>query len=567
MELRPYQQAVISAIHQAREQGKTRLYYVLPTGTGKTATFTELIKQVQTPGHPSLVLAHREELLDQARASILRASPDLVVGVERSACKAPRHCDVIVASIQSLSRRDSDRLAWLANIGASVIVCDEYHHFAAEGNLRVIKRLTAVNPRTLVVGCTATPQRLDQLKLPGECVYTYEIRDAIKDGYLCQIVGYRMSTDIDLSKVKTIAGDYSVKDLSQMLDTHVRTAKAIEHWEQIAKDRATIVFCVDVQHAHHAALAWEAKGYKVATITGEMKREDRKKLIAAYKAGSIQILTSCSVLTEGFDAPETSCVVMLRPTKSWSLYTQMVGRGTRIAPGKQNLIVLDVVDGTVDHSLEGGQQGNGYKPQVRKKPASVSGMLGLPDGIDLEGHTLMETAELRDMLLSKADLIAKYSPESYSDLVTILEQVDLLSGVTAKEFKSHIKSPYRWIQSMNGDWVLSIGKGKEITIKQSEKDQSYWYKILNVERDKNCVEIDSLNTPDLAIAFLRADLIVEKEWSADQLYVARENAKWRNQPPSEKQIEQLKKFGLDKNLIMSISRGEASAIISKRFAS
>ena len=529
------------------------------TVTHNTVTFVELIRSFRAVGHPAIVLAHREELLEQARRAILAAEPRFKVELEMASVRAAKDADVIIASIPTLSRAGSTRLQWAAEAGPSIIVCDEFHHFSATGNERAVARLAA--PDTLVVGCTATDRRLDDLKMAGECVYRYEIRDAIADGWLCQVRGFSVRTDVDLSAIKTIAGDYSQKELARAVNREARTAKAIDHWEEVARERPTIVFCVDVAHSNDTTDAWLRRGYSAAAISGDTPRDRRASILAAYKAGDIQVLCNCQVLTEGFDAPETACVVQLRPTKSWSLYCQQVGRGTRLKQGRfSDLYVLDVVDAYLEHSLAerpGGHEKN-------RKPASVSGLLNLPDGIDLQGHTIVEAAELREACISGAAVLERYHPATYDDLVSVLREVDLFSGVAAHE--SAQGSRYRWVELSAHHWYLSLGAGKEAALRANSAGQ-WWMRLFNLDNeDGDAVQMFPLNASDFVVAVKRADVKLEDCFGEDALRVALVQARWRGDAPTEKQVALLTRRGVSPEIVATLSKGEASALISKVLA-
>ena len=570
--LRPYQEACIEAVTGALARGLTRVYYVLPTGSGKTVIFVSLIDRLLKPGHPALVIAHREELLTQARESILRANPHLSVGIERADCRAPRTCDVVVASIQTIGRKGSTRLEWLRNIGPSCIIVDEAHHIAADGYGRAIDFMTTLNPLIPVIGCTATPSRLDKIALHGakgavfqDCVYSYPIRQAIDDGYLCQLRGYRVAVvDCDLSKVKVVAGDYSAKSLAEAINVEARTVKAMEHWREHCQDRQTIVFCADVAHAESAAKVWADAGYATACVTGAMDTEDRRRTLAAYKQHKLQVLCNCQVLTEGYDNPATSAIVMLRPTKSWALYCQCIGRGTRIHPGKQDLVVIDVVDNSAEHRLDEMPEANLVKPETPRgtgqEDASVSTLLGLPAGIDLEGHTVTEIANLKDQLTMESALFERYRPETYSDLVTMIEKVDLFAGLTQGEVKAAIPAArYAWVQR-GQDWVLNVKDGTA-TIRR-DADGQWWVRVVTPDADPH---IMALRTQDTGEAIDKAERIAEG--LIENLGMARVDARWRNDKPSEGQLGLLRRWGIAPAMIAAMSKGEASAFITRKFAS
>ena len=257
MDLRYYQAEAADAVDAAVERSVHRMMAVLPTGTGKTVLFSEVIRRRRTiDPRPAVILAHREELLTQAAKTVRRLCPGITVGVEVGSDYAPRSSSVICASVPTVGKKDTDRLAWLEKIGASVIVVDEAHHSAAAGYMESIKRFGGFSGDTVVLGVTATPKRLDKKALHGhdlaayeEIVYQYPIRRAIEDGFLCDIRGYIVQGDTNLDGVGKSRGDFNQVQLAKAVNQPSRTKRAIEHWFEAAGDRKTIVFCADVQHA------------------------------------------------------------------------------------------------------------------------------------------------------------------------------------------------------------------------------------------------------------------------------------------------------------------------------
>lgn len=345
MELRPYQREAIEAVVAARRAGTRRMVVCLPTGAGKTVIFSELARMARKQ---VLVLAHREELLAQAKEKIARALGDSgVVAIERGAERAPAEAKVLVASIRSLHE---ERLArFLQGRDLGLIVYDECHHAAAEDNLRVLRTLGAFSERWdgTLLGFTATTARGDGKGLDDvfeRIVYTRSLPQMIADGYLARLRGFRIATQADLSRVTSGALDFSEEELAEAVDIEERNALVARTIQELARDRRTIAFCVTVGHAMNLSRALNKVGVPAGIVHGAMKPDVRAKALADFRAGRTQALTNVAVLTEGFDDPEVSCVAMARPTRSDGLYAQCVGRGTRLAPGKKDCLVLDFVD-------------------------------------------------------------------------------------------------------------------------------------------------------------------------------------------------------------------------------
>jgi superfamily II DNA or RNA helicase len=345
LELRPYQRAAIDAVLTARRAGTRRLLVHLPTGAGKTVIFSHLASMAK---RQVLVLAHREELLTQAKDKLERAlAGTATVAVERGALRAPASAKVLVCSLRSLHEERLARVMRDRDFG--LVVYDECHHAAAEDNLRVLRQLGIFEPgfTGTLLGFTATTARGDGQGLDSvfeQIVYSRTLPELIEDGYLSTLRGFRISTSADLRSLAGSGLDFDEEELSLAIDIEERNALVARSIQELARDRRTIAFCVTVQHAQHLAHALNALGVPTGIVHGTMPSEKRAKTLADFRAGQLQALTNVGVLTEGFDDPGVSCIAMARPTRSEGLYAQCVGRGTRIFPGKRDCLILDFVD-------------------------------------------------------------------------------------------------------------------------------------------------------------------------------------------------------------------------------
>jgi superfamily II DNA or RNA helicase len=341
VKLRGYQQEALSAIRQGFET-RQRLLAVLPTGAGKTILFAHLAASV--PGR-TLVLAHREELLTQAADKIERAT-GLVAEIEKADQRASMSAPVVVASVQTMIGRAS---RWPVD-HFSLVVVDEAHHALADSYQGILSRF---HGHAKVLGVTATPDRGDKRNLGKyfeEIAYEVGLTRLIKDGYLSRIVVKRLPVGIDLRDVKRTAGDYSAQGVGDAIEpklSHVADAIAGEAW-----DRKTIVFLPLVKTARDFAEMLRARRLDARAVAGEDKPDHRAGVLDWFaKSGSGSVLCNAMLLTEGFDQPDVDCVVCLRPTQVRALFVQMVGRGTRVHPGKNNLLLLDFLWQTEDHQL------------------------------------------------------------------------------------------------------------------------------------------------------------------------------------------------------------------------
>lgn len=342
--LRPYQQAARDSIHAQWEQGRLRTLLVLPTGTGKTIVFASVAADQVRAGDRVLILAHRGELLEQA-ADKLQRSTGLVSAVE----KAESTClnswfRVVVGSVQTLQR--SARLERFPRDYFGTIIIDEAHHAITDGYRRILDYFEGAK----VLGVTATPDRGDMRNL-GEVfdslAYEYKLTDAIKEGYLCKIMAQTIPLQLDISEVGFTSGDYSLGQLGTALDPYLEQIAA--EMVQRCRGRKTVGFLPLIKTSQKFRDLLNAKGFQAAEVNGQSA--DRKEVLADFDAGKYNVLCNSMLLTEGWDCPSVDCVVVLRPTKVRSLYSQMVGRGTRLAEGKTDLLLLDFLWMTDKHEL------------------------------------------------------------------------------------------------------------------------------------------------------------------------------------------------------------------------
>ena len=343
-ELRPYQQQARDRIHAEWDAGHTRTLLVLPTGTGKTIVFASVAADQVRAGDRVLILAHRGELLEQA-ADKLQRSTGLVSAVE----KAESTCldswfRVVVGSVQTLQR--TARLERFPQDYFGTIIIDEAHHAITDGYRRILDYFSGAK----VLGVTATPDRGDMRNL-GEVfdslAFEYKLTDAIKEGYLCKIMAQTIPLQLDITSVTMSGGDYAVGDLGTALDPYLEQIAA--EMARRCKSRKTVVFLPLIKTSQKFRDLLNAHGFRAAEVNGQSA--DRKEVLADFDAGKYNVLCNSMLLTEGWDCPSVDCVVVLRPTKVRSLYSQMVGRGTRLSPGKTDLLLLDFLWMTDRHEL------------------------------------------------------------------------------------------------------------------------------------------------------------------------------------------------------------------------
>lgn len=341
---RPYQQKAAAAIHREWDAGNKKTLVVMPTGTGKTIVFASIVNDQVAKGEHVLILAHREELLQQASDKL-----KMVTGLETALEKAQSSAldsdkMVVVASVQTLSKQN--RLMKYPRDYFGTIIIDEAHHTAAKTYKGILEHFIDAK----VLGVTATPDRSDMKSLSDifdSLAFEYKLPDAIREGYLCKINTKTIPVEVDISKVHINAGDFSAQDLGNVLDLYLDTiADAIV---RECQNRKTVIFTPLVRISKRLCNILNKRNFKTAEVNGASA--DRKDVLKGFDNGEYKALTNAMLLTEGWDCPTVDCIICLRPTKSRSLYAQIVGRGTRLCEGKKNLLVLDFLWLTKKHSL------------------------------------------------------------------------------------------------------------------------------------------------------------------------------------------------------------------------
>jgi superfamily II DNA or RNA helicase len=345
MELRPYQRAAKDAVQAQWAAGNRRTLLVLPTGTGKTIVFSHIAKDVVDRGGRALILAHRGELLDQA-ADKLCAATGLGAAVEKaeSTCMGS-WLRVVVGSVQTMMR--DRRLSAFPRDHFDAVIVDEAHHALSDSYQRVLGHFDGAD----VLGVTATPDRGDRRDLGryfDSLAYEYGLPEAVRDGYLSKIRAQTVPLEVDLGAVALSQGDFRAADLGTALDPYLERI-ADEMVAAGCLGRKTLVFLPLIKTSQKFRDLLQARGFAAAEVNGESP--DRADVLRRFASGELNCLCNAMLLTEGYDQPDIDCVVVLRPTKIRSLYCQMVGRGTRTAPGKDHLLLLDFLWHTDRHEL------------------------------------------------------------------------------------------------------------------------------------------------------------------------------------------------------------------------
>lgn len=361
LKLRPYQEAAEKAVFDWFGDGAEGAgLIVLPTGTGKSLSIASLIKECFSlwPQMRVMKLTHVKELIDQNYKELKKIWPEAPAGIYSAGLGRKDLKDRIVyAGIQSIHRKFKE----LERYGPiNMVLIDEAHLIPRNSSTmygKFFEKLKESNPNIIILGYTATPYRLDSGSLHkgkgaifDRILYEYSVGDAIKDGYLSPVTCKRPETRIDLTGVKKRGGEFIAGDLNDATDQdHITKAAIAECLQHGEARKSWLFFCSSVEHAGHVQEELEKNGISCGIVTGDTPAGERAATIERFKRGQYRALANVNVLTTGFNAPGTDLIAMLRATESTGLYIQMVGRGTRLADGKDNCLVLDFAGNVERH--------------------------------------------------------------------------------------------------------------------------------------------------------------------------------------------------------------------------
>lgn len=549
IELRDYQREAVAALEGSDLQ---RPAFVLPTGAGKTIVFAEYVRRHlqrwRAAGESGrvLVLAHRDELISQAAGKLADALGLLDAPLRVGVVKAHRNetlADVVVGSVQTLVRSSRRRQLRLVRR----IVVDEAHHAAAPSYLTILRELGAFEQDSGVraIGCTATMVRGDGKAL-GEVwqdiVFERSTAWMIQHDppFLVRPRGLRVRVqDLDLSSVRRSRGDYSEGDLGRALEGSLAPEAVVKAVAEHAHDRRGILFAPTVRATQLFAEALKNAGYTVATIFGDTASEERSAALADFRAGTVQFLCNCMVLTEGTDLPMCDLIVIARPTTNNGLYVQMVGRGLRLWPGKSDCLVLDVVGASARNTLR-------TQIHLDGEVSAFDALAG--ESVDRDEEDVLDDDELTLDVAGEAFGAQPDDPSWLNGPLTA-EIVDLFHG-----------SASAWQRTARGVWFLPAGE-RYIVIVRAPAERGRGYDVFWCDQYRRGVSqwvVTGVTDLSYAMAYAEANVTVSEQ------AIARKDRRWRSGKPSEKQIAYGRRFGIEPGVMTS---GEHSAAITYHAAS
>lgn len=549
-EARPYQSDAIAADSAEFNKGIRRMLNVMATGSGKTITFAKLWAAFKDrlPGQ-MLVLAHTDELVSQNLEKMQNENPTLKVEKEMAGAYADPNSDIISASVGTLGRMGTKRIERFNWSNIDKIVIDEAHHSTGDSYGRVLSAAGSLNPDThkLLLGVTATSQRPDGKALSDifeKVAYVYTLRQAITDKWLVPIRGFRISTDTSLADVSIHNGDFAKGELSRAVNSDARNNHVVSRWLSLGENRQTLVFTVDIEHAEKMAEAFRKAGVKAEAVWGDDPEREAK--LKRHQTGETRVLCNCNTVVEGYDDPTISCVVLARPTASGLLFTQMVGRGTRLCDGKIDLIVIDVVDATQNHSL-----------------VTLPTLMGLSNILDIKGHDLLWVVEQIEGLQAENPTIDFAKMQSVDELKTIVQTVNMFEVRFPKEVEEN--SSLTWYRAIDGGYKILVpkdGPEKAGFMRLYENPLGQW-DIVGRIKDVTL----AATRPTMEEAFKASDEQIRKRLGTMRLSYLLREATWHGKPVTtgqKKMLERLFPFKTFQYNLMS--SGQASKMISERLA-
>ncbi len=408
----------------------------LATGLGKTVIIATLPKLLSLrTGEVTLVVAHRDELIEQIAEKMKVENPEAVIGIEKAERRAAEDSTIVVATVQTLAEKRLEEFVARFRRRIALFVIDEAHHAAAPSYRAIVDAILGQRPEAMILGFTATPNRGDGVRLVDvfeKIVYTMDARKGIDAGYLVPVKSYAVATGVSLDEVASRGGDFVIGQLAQAVNVGQRNERIVAAYKQNTPGLKALVFTASVEHARDVAEEFVARGVRAEWASGETPREEREQIVRDFRGEGIDVLVNCGLYLEGFDVPSVQVILNARPTKSTTLYTQITGRALRpldeIATPLSNTnsglerrelieksakpaaIVIDLVDQAQRHQL-----------------ITVPSLYGLPPHIDAQGRMTAQVADKFEELLRR-DPKRAAKVRTAEEIETALVEIDSFNG-------------------------------------------------------------------------------------------------------------------------------------------
>lgn len=532
LELYPYQHTALAKVGSKLNEGINRQVVKLPTGMGKTPLFAKIDVALGPNRKRKLVIVHREELASQCAETIARWNPGAKVGVEMGELRSNQDEEFIVAGVRTIGNAGSPRLTQFDPGQFISVGIDECHHATAQSYQTVMNHFKIYDRKDiLLLGVTATPNRTDGSPLGTvfeEIVYEKSILEGIQEGYLSNLRGVKIVTGESLDDVHRSMGDFVHGELAGKVDTARMNDLAARSWLEHGEGRQTVEFCVDVAHAKNLATAYKGYGVPAEAIWADDKYRAEK--LAAHRAGQLKVITNCEILIEGYDDWRIGCIGLSRPTQSELLYTQMIGRGTRIDPATGNLVaaramglalmkedclILDRVYNTSKHSL-----------------VTLASLFGLGMYTDLKKRGMAKIMEEVAEMKSSNPALDLSKLLDINDLKSYAKSVDMFSVSYPPEIEKI--SPYQW-RKVDDAYVLLLHNKSSVTVLPDLLDKWHVCGVVNGYKVNESVE-------SLEEAVKTADQSVKDLGTREMQLFAKRVLKGDFEKPSAAQIALCKKL-------------------------
>jgi DNA repair protein RadD len=518
MILRPYQKIAVDDASIALDKHKNTIV-VAPTGAGKTIMLSALIGKRYKKGKKILVLQHRDELVSQNKTKFTRVNPKITTSVVDGTEK-DWSGDAIFSMVQTLSRPNN--LDNMCNF--DMIVVDESHHAIAETYTRIIDRIKEANNSVEIVGFTATPNRGDKKGLRNifnNCSHQIEITTLIREGFLVPPKTFVVAVGVreELENVRKTISDFDMGEVERIMNKRAINERIVEEWKEKAGNRKTVIFCSTVVHAQDVCDEYRRANVRAELLTGETPSDERKQILHDLEHGDIQVVVNVAVLTEGFDAPPVSCIVLTRPCSYKSTMVQMIGRGLRTIdpeehPGiiKKDCIVLDFGTSVLTHG-------------------------SLDETVDLEGSESRGTGSGPEKVCPQCESTVPLSSREcpLCGYEFGQQEKEVLEDFIMTEVDLMDRSPYRWVDLFDNGRCMSASGFNGFGMVAHLDDIS----IALVKRSNGKLRVVSVGTKEQAIA--SADDFLREIEDSDG---AKKGKRWLNEGVTIKQKEALSRSGI-----------------------
>jgi DNA repair protein RadD len=538
---RPYQDRLVSRVVSALETYGNTLA-IAPTGAGKTIMMSMVAGRYESK--KILVLQHRDELVSQNLSKFQKVNPNVPVSLYTADVKSWRG-KAVFGMVQTLSRP----VNLLTVPKLDLLIVDEAHHVAASSYLNIIAEARQKNPDLRIAGFTATPSRGDRRGLRSvfsNCADQITLKELIDRGFLVQPRAFVVDVNgvrEGLSKVRKLASDFDMDEVEKVMNKKIVNDEVIKQWKEKAPDRKTIVFASTIAHASDVLDAFRSAGIPSEMITGKSSGFERAVAIRRLKSGETRVIVNVAVLTEGFDEPSVSCVVLLRPCSFKSTMIQMIGRGLRTVdpdqyPGliKRDCIILDFGTSIITHGNIEADSSLGSDKEKREESASDAPYKVCPDldqkeseyirpdangnfGCGAQVPTAVKACPLCGFLFEKQG----EEPEKVEEV--ILTEVDLLNA-----------SPFRWVD-LFGSGKVMMASGFEAWAGVMSSDEENWFAV---GKQKSSKTVRNILIGDRLQAFAAADDFLRESETGDS---ANKSKRWLRDPATDRQKELLRQVG------------------------